>query len=201
MEIRTLKKSFAKTTFTLRSEHANIYQGYFIVVKSVEKGGKTTFLKLLSGHLTPDSGTIVGDCYMYPYQSQDKRPQLRVQEYLKSVIATDTLNSDEFKDIQMTLGLISFNNYSVNRLNLNEYQRLITLISLFSDKNVICIDTINLNPDENIKIARLLRDKAHKYKKTIICANSDTEFLKRADQIVNIVDGKCTIMNKTIWGG
>ena len=153
--------------------------------------GKSTFLKMLCGQVTPDSGRIVlGDTVNIGYFSQEcgeMDPSLRVIEYIR-----------ETADIVRTPERFLFNSElqwnRIEKLSGGERKRLYLLKILMQAPNILLLD--EPTNDLDITTLTILEDYLRSFSGAVIAVSHDRYFLdKTSSEIFEFKNGQCTRFN------
>ncbi len=160
--------------------------------------GKNTFLRLLTGELLPDAGTVItGDTVKIGYFSQEceeMNPAQRVIEYIR-----DTANIVQTPDGPVTAAQMleqflftpELQWSTIGKLSGGERKRLYLLKILMSAPNILLLD----EPTNDLDIATLtiLEDYLLHFQGAVIAVSHDRYFLdKIASEIFAFRDGVCT---------
>ena len=163
--------------------------------------GKSTFLKMLMGQTSPDSGSIVlGDTVNIGYFSQECEsmdPTLRVIEYIRETADRVQTPDGVVTASQMLERFLFTPELQWNRiekLSGGERKRLYLLKILMTAPNILLLD----EPTNDLDIATLtiLEDYLENFSGAVIAVSHDRYFLdKMAEEIFEFRDGQCTRYN------
>ncbi|MBR1824035.1 MAG: ABC-F family ATP-binding cassette domain-containing protein [Ruminococcus sp.] len=163
--------------------------------------GKSTFLKMIMGQLTPDSGSIViGDTVNIGYFSQECEsmdPNMRVIEYIRET-ADRIQTPDGTVTASQMLERFLFNSElqwnRIEKLSGGERKRLYLLKVLMEAPNILLMD----EPTNDLDIATLtiLEDYLENFNGAVVAVSHDRYFLDRmATEIFEFSDGFCNRYN------
>ena len=163
--------------------------------------GKSTFLKMLTGAIMPDSGSItMGDTVNIGYFSQECEemdPTERVIEYIREtadIVRTPdgTVTASQMLERFLFNSELQWNR--IEKLSGGERKRLYLLKILMTAPNILLLD----EPTNDLDIATLtiLEDYLESFSGAVIAVSHDRYFLdKMADEIFEFKGGICTRFN------
>ena len=160
--------------------------------------GKSTFLRLISGELFPDSGEIVtGETVSIAYFRQECEtmdPQQRVIDYIREVgdiVHTPDGTVSAAQMLERFLFPPDLQWSRIEKLSGGERKRLYLLRILMSEPNILLLD----EPTNDLDIATLtvLEDYLQQFSGAVLAVSHDRYFLdKIASEIFEFKDGFCT---------
>lgn len=163
--------------------------------------GKSTFLRMLTGEVRPDSGSIVtGDTVNIGYFSQECEsmdPSVRVIEYIREtadIVKTPdgTVTASQMLERFLFNSELQWNR--IEKLSGGERKRLYLLKILMTAPNILLLD----EPTNDLDIATLtiLEDYLSSFGGAVIAVSHDRYFLdKMATEIFEFRDGQCIRYN------
>lgn len=163
--------------------------------------GKSTFLKMLTGEIQPDSGEIViGDTVNIGYFSQECEtmdPTKRVIEYIREtadVVQTPdgTVTASQMLERFLFTSELQWNR--IEKLSGGERKRLYLLKILMTAPNILLLD----EPTNDLDIVTLtiLEDYLENFAGAVIAVSHDRYFLdKMATEIFEFKGGQCIRYN------
>ncbi len=163
--------------------------------------GKSTFLKMLTGSIQPDSGSIViGDTVKIGYFSQECESMdasLRVIEYIRETAdrvqtPDGTVTASQMLERFLFTPELQWNR--IEKLSGGERKRLYLLKILMSAPNILLLD----EPTNDLDIATLtiLEDYLQSFAGAVIAVSHDRYFLdKLANEIFEFRNGECLRYN------
>ena len=216
MKFKEITKSFKnnnKCFKVLDNIDINIKPGQIILINGSSGIGKTTLLNILGCLIKPNNGTLyfenkVFDLnfqnmekfrlenFSYVFQNFNLLPEFNVYENLLIPALINKLNLNDTKkqihDILEYMKIADLKYSFPNLLSQGEKQRIAFLRSLIGNQGTILADEPTGNLDEiNTKIILDLIVNINKdFKKTFVIASHDNEFLKIADVVYLIKNGK-----------
>ena len=156
--------------------------------------GKSTLLKLLTGELTPDSGSVeIGETVKIGYFSQENEhmdKSLRVIEYICG-IAHNVKTEDGYASASQMLERFLFpphmHSIPVERLSGGEQRRLYLLGILMSAPNVLLLD--EPTNDLDIDTLCILEDYLDTFAGAVIAVSHDRHFIDRIAEKTFVYEG------------
>ena len=157
--------------------------------------GKSTLLKLLTGELTPDSGSVeIGETVKIGYFSQENEhmdKSLRVIEYICG-IAHNVKTEDGYASASQMLERFLFpphmHSIPVGRLSGGEQRRLYLLGILMSAPNVLLLD--EPTNDLDIDTLCILEDYLDTFAGAVIAVSHDRHFIDRIAEKTFVYEGE-----------
>lgn len=187
----------------LQNIDLEIPAGQFLGIIGPNGGGKTTFLKLLMGFLTPSSGKIlvfgkspssirkkIG--YVPQFSQTDRDFPITVLELvllgaLSNQFSYPKNAKNEALQLIEELGLMPFQMKAFSSLSGGLAQRALLARALLSDPDLLLLDEPTANIDPKSKLAILDKLESLKGKKTILLVTHDLKtIIERVDQILCI---------------
>lgn len=163
--------------------------------------GKSTFLKMLHGDISPDSGRIIlGDTVNIGYFSQECEsmdPSMRVIEYIREtadIVRTPdgTVTASQMLERFLFNSELQWNR--IEKLSGGERKRLYLLKILMTAPNFLLLD--EPTNDLDITTLTILEDYLESFSGAVIAVSHDRYFLdKTANEIFEFRNGICTRFN------
>ena len=163
--------------------------------------GKSTFLKMLTGQISPDSGTIsLGDTVNIGYFSQECEsmdPGMKVIEYIREtadIIRTPdgTVTASQMLERFLFTPELQWNR--IEKLSGGERKRLYLLKILMTAPNILLLD--EPTNDLDITTLTILEDYLENFNGAVIAVSHDRYFLdKMADEILEFRNGNVARFN------
>jgi ATP-binding cassette subfamily F protein uup len=172
-----------------------VSKGDRIGITGSNGSGKTTFLNVLSGDQTLDSGTLkTGQTVKlgyYTQYTQNMDPEKRVIRYLES-IGQNVRNTDgERMSASQLLDTFKFDHQMqgafIRELSGGEKRRLYLLAILMTQPNVLLLDEPTNNLD--IETLTILEDYLEDFKGTVMAVSHDRYFLDKVADKLLIFEG------------
>ena len=159
--------------------------------------GKTTFLRMITGDVQPDSGTVtIGDTVKIGYFSQECEsmdPKQRVIDYIRDtaeIVRTPDGNVTAAQMLERFLfnGEMQWN--CIEKLSGGERKRLYLLKILMTAPNILLLD----EPTNDLDIVTLtiLEDYLQNFDGAVLAVSHDRYFLdKLTNELFHFKDGQC----------
>ncbi|UOW68552.1 ABC transporter ATP-binding protein [Paraclostridium bifermentans] len=195
----------------LNNVNINIEKGEFVAIIGPSGSGKSTLLHLLGGLEKISSGSIkvngkdiskLKDMELAEYrrkevgfvfQQYNLIPVLNVEENIELplMLGNDDIDEIYINELIDVLGLKDRKNHLPSQLSGGQQQRVAIGRSLSTKPSIILADepTGNLDSKTTDEVMELLKKSIRKFKQTLIVITHDINIAKKADRIINIVDG------------
>lgn len=161
--------------------------------------GKSTFLNVLTGKLTPTSGTVIhGETLKIGYYSQDGmvlKEDKRVVEVVKDIAEVVELSKGEVITASQLCKRFLFDDKTqytyVNKLSGGEKRRLFLLTVLIQNPNFLILD--EPTNDLDIDTLNVLEEFLEQYKGCLLVVTHDRYFMDKLAEHLFVFDGKGNI--------
>lgn len=195
----------------LNNVNINIEKGEFVAIIGPSGSGKSTLLHLLGGLEKISSGSIkvngkdiskLKDMELAEYrrkevgfvfQQYNLIPVLNVEENIELplMLGNDDIDEIYINELIDVLGLKDRKNHLPGQLSGGQQQRVAIGRALSTKPSIILADepTGNLDSKTTDEVMELLKKSIRKFKQTLIVITHDINIAKKADRIINIVDG------------
>ncbi|AVP53620.1 multidrug ABC transporter ATP-binding protein [Clostridium tetani] len=165
--------------------------------------GKSTLVKILSGDLIPDKGTIeIGETVKIGYFSQEWKPvqnDLRVIEYIRETAEfITTSNGSKISASQMLERFLFTSEMQwslINKLSGGEKRRLYLLKVLMEAPNVLLLD--EPTNDLDTETLTILEDYLENFNGSVISVSHDRYFLDKIADKIFVFEGNGIIQKYT----
>lgn len=205
LEIASLKKSYAEPGGG-RVDIIDIPQfamdvGEQVVLRGESGGGKTTLLHLISGLVTPDSGSIKLEGVELTGFSEAKRDRIRAAKMgyvfqtfnllapftalenvrLGMTFAGKAPDPQRAKDLLHRVGLADRMHYLPNQLSVGQQQRVSVARALVNRPKLLLADepTANVDPANQAKIVELLQSTCEEERVALLLVTHSDEVSQR----------------------
>ncbi|RLJ10196.1 MAG: ribosome biogenesis/translation initiation ATPase RLI [Candidatus Aenigmatarchaeota archaeon] len=175
--------------FYLKTEPGNLYKGEIIGILGPNSIGKTTFIKMLVGEITPDSGEPIKDFKLsYKPQRVVVNPEeegMIVSEFLAKSV--DRSLGTEEKSILRFLGIERLMERQVMFLSGGELQSLLIAECLLKDSDLLLLDEPSafLDVEQRIRVAKILRNVTESREIPCFIVDHDLQFIDAiSDRII-----------------
>ncbi|MFL1468430.1 ABC transporter ATP-binding protein [Paraclostridium bifermentans] len=195
----------------LNNVNINIEKGEFVAIIGPSGSGKSTLLHLLGGLEKISSGSIkvngkdiskLKDMELAEYrrkevgfvfQQYNLIPVLNVEENIELplMLGNDDIDEIYINELIDVLGLKDRKNHLPSQLSGGQQQRVAIGRALSTKPSIILADELtgNLDSKTTDEVMELLKKSIRKFKQTLIVITHDINIAKKADRIINIVDG------------
>ncbi|MGC8970054.1 MAG: ribosome biogenesis/translation initiation ATPase RLI [Conexivisphaera sp.] len=169
-----LEKSFPG--FRLTVSEGDLRMGEVLGVVGANALGKTTFLRMLAGVDSPDSGEVYMRARIsYKPQYISTSYQGTVEEALSGAVGSAWSAEPALSGVVRPLGVDSLLNKVVSKLSGGELQRLAIALCLLRDADVYALDEPSafLDVEERLALARILQKYSRDMGKGVIVIDHD----------------------------
>ncbi|MCK5297807.1 MAG: ribosome biogenesis/translation initiation ATPase RLI [Candidatus Heimdallarchaeota archaeon] len=176
VKFTTLWKKFDK--FRLKVSPGQVHKGETLVIIGENGIGKTTFVKMLAGILTPDRGSAdVMATVSYKPQFITRDYKGTVNEFITNFSGRYTGEQILKQTFYQPLGIEHLFDKQVNDLSGGELQRIYIGACLTKRADLYLIDepAAFLDVEERIKAARIIRNAASLYNASVIAIEHDMQ--------------------------
>lgn len=218
IRINQLQFAYGASDFRLHVERLEVQRGASVAITGPSGCGKTTLLNLISGVLSPRSGSITVDSQQVDSMSDRARRAMRIsrigmvfqefelldyQSVLDNVLlpyrisGVVRLNGDvrtRAKDLIDRMGLSDKTRRNVKRLSQGERQRVAICRALVTQPVLVLADepTGNLDPANKMRVLDLLLEHAAEADITVVAVTHDHSLLSRFDQSIEFAQLNAT---------
>lgn len=194
IELKKLHKSFGEKSI-LKGFDYTFKKGERIGVVGKNGVGKSTFLSILQGSETPDSGKVnIGDTVVFGYYSQaglQWKEDMRVIEYVKTFAESFPLAGGGSLNAAQFLQLFLFNaeqQYSyISQLSGGEKKRLLLLTILFRNPNFLILD--EPTNDLDLPTLSVLENFLSEFQGCLLIVSHDRYFMDRLADHLFVFEG------------
>ena len=217
IEVKDVRKTFRvgnQDIEVLKGITLNINRGDFAIIFGPSGCGKSTLLHTILGMEKPSAGTVglegqslyeINEDAMVSYRKTRIGVVFQQSIWIKSLTVLENVcvpgrlmgkTREEAEVLAMnnlkTLGLEAWANYFASELSSGQQQRVSLARALTIDPIVIVADepTGNLDTVSGDQLMDLLSELNQKQGKTILMVTHDLEYLRYANKLFHIVDGK-----------
>lgn len=217
IQTKKLNKYFPigdQTTHVLKDIDMSINSGEFVIIFGPSGSGKSTLLYTILGLEDPTSGDVYFENQHLNTLSDDQITLLRKKKigmvyqqtnWIKSLTVIENVAfpllltgkdqlealNDAFKQLQK-VGMQNWAHYQPNELSSGQQQKVSLARALITNPEIIIADepTGNLDFTSGEELMDLIKDLNEKEGKTIILVTHDLSYLRYAQRILQIFDGK-----------
>jgi len=214
IDIKNLKFHYPDSNFNFSIENLYIEQGQKVAVTGPSGYGKTTFLNLICGILTPDEGIIKINGEFVTKLSDSQKRAFRISnigfifqdfelvEYLSlkdnitfpylinPAIKFDEEIENNFNYLTDKFGLEDKLNRNVNKLSQGEKQRVAICRALLSSPKILLADepTGNLDPENKENTVNELINYSNQNNALLIMVTHDFSLLDKFERKIDLED-------------
>lgn len=186
-----LTKSF-HSSFNLTVASGSLRKGEIIGLVGANALGKTTFMKMISGMLNPDSGSINTDVkisYKPQYLSQDYDGDVRA--VLGASYGKEIEGSPMEEQIVLPLGIKKLYEKSVRHLSGGELQKIAIGASLMRPADIYALDEPSafLDVEDRIALAKFLQRFVRAYGRSAMVIDHDVQVIDLVSDSLIIFEG------------
>lgn len=199
-ELKKVYKSYGNQTI-LKGFDYTFSKGERVGVVGKNGAGKSTFLNILQGKETADSGKInIGETVVFGYYSQqglEIKEDVRVIEYVKNIAENFPLANGGSLSAAQFLQLFLFEpdqQYTfISKLSGGEKKRLLLLSILFRNPNFLILD----EPTNDLDLPTLgvLENFLSEYKGCLLIVSHDRYFMDKLTDHLFVFEGNGTVMD------
>jgi ATP-binding cassette subfamily E protein 1 len=178
--------------FTLEIEKGIIRSAEIVGIVGPNAIGKTTFVKMLAGVVTPTKGTIEYDLKI-SYKPQYITPDYEgtVQEYFETYAPQLFSSSFYQTEVHDALHLKYLQDHTLDTLSGGELQRVAIAASIVKEADIYLIDepSAYLDSQQRMIVSRMLRRVIEKSKKSAMVVDHDVYFIDMVSDALIVFDG------------
>lgn len=218
IQVEQVKKSYKQgmqRVEVLKGAEFSAVQGEFVAILGASGSGKTTFLHTLAGFEKPDAGRIwIGGYPLHQMTEKEKTifrrrnigfvfqessliPTLNVEENIVLQAAFDSGAYFDQKKLDILVSYLGLERVRMrypHELSGGERQRTSVARAVYGNAKVIMADepTANLDSQQSLEVAVLLKQCCRKYHQTILMATHNPVIAQICDRAVRLEDGILT---------
>lgn len=199
LKLEKIRKSF-KNNLVLKDVSFTVDTGEVVGLVGLNGSGKSTIIRIISGLIIQDNGTIENDFKNIGVLLEGSRNIYHFLTVRKNIKYFSILNNIEdayvenFMNNYITLfGLEDKLDEEVGNLSRGMIQKVSIMILLAQNPDIIIMDepTLGLDIISTIQIREIIQDIVEEKNKTVLIVSHDTKLLDSvADRILFLKDGK-----------
>lgn len=199
LKLEKIRKSF-KNNLVLKDVSFTVDTGEVVGLVGLNGSGKSTIIRIISGLIIQDNGTIENDFKNIGVLLEGSRNIyhfLTVRENIKYFSILNNIEDayvEDFMNKYITLfGLEDKLDEEVGNLSRGMIQKVSIMILLAQNPDIIIMDepTLGLDIISTIQIREIIQDIVEEKNKTVLIVSHDTKLLDSvADRILFLKDGK-----------
>lgn len=209
IELKNINKSYDGKKNAVDELNITIEPGQIVGFIGPNGAGKTTTLRMLTGLLTPDSGSVtingidiatnpIKAKQQFGFVSDDPNAFLKLKglEYLNFIADIYGVNSeDRLERIQRYTKLLDIDHALNNKINSYSHgmrQKIMVIAQLIHNPNLLILDEplTGLDPQSSFALKELMKDRAKNNKSVFFSTHVLEVAEKLCDQIIIINHGK-----------
>lgn len=207
-------------TYAVRDASFEAHFGEMLYIVGPSGSGKTTLLSMISGILRPNSGVVEVDGKNiwnmqndeianfrlnkvgFVFQDYHLFPRLTTRENVAIPLILRKLDWKEAQDVALKyleiVGLKERAELPPVKLSGGEQQRVAIARAIASQPDILIFDepTASLDGDTGRRIVKFVKDNILNENRCIIIVTHDSRIFEYADRIINMEDGKITVIAK-----
>ncbi len=175
-----MTKKYESSGFILRVEGGEIYPGEVLGVLGPNGIGKTTFVKILAGMLSPDEGDVIISVEKISVKPQELSPKIFPEETVAANLrraSSEAVNPASwiYAELVRKLGLNKMMERRVDELSGGELQKLAVAVALATPADLYLLDepSAYLDIEERLAIAKVIRRIIEEKRKTALVVEHD----------------------------
>jgi len=180
IKLKNVSKQFGRAT-AVDNVSTSIGKGEVIGFLGPNGAGKTTTMRMLTGYLTPTSGSVkvgtinpaknrvqAAKLIGYLPENNPLYSEMKVGEYLNFIDTTKSSSKSNYKDIIAVCGVKDKLNDRIENLSRGYKQRVGLAAAMLADPEILILDepTSGLDPNQVVEIRGLIKELGKK--KTVI---------------------------------
>ena len=222
IEIENLNFHYPDSNFKFHIENLKIDKGQKVAVIGPSGYGKTTFLNLISGILTPDEGNIIIDNEVVNNFNDAKKRAFRISnigfifqdfQLLPTLTALENVSvplelqgvkgaSKTALELLSKVGLAERAHHYPSQLSGGEKQRVAMARAFSNSPSILFADepTGNLDEETGERVIKLLFDLNKEAGTTLVIVSHDLELARKNDHKLRLKGGKIfEEAGSTVW--
>ncbi len=192
-----LTKTYKTSGFKLYIEEGEVYPGEVLGIIGPNGIGKTTFIKILSRNLKPDSGEVLVSVEKISLKPQEVSPKIFPEETVAGNLRKAdplTLNPASWLYMELTrkLGLNRMLERNIEDLSGGELQKLAIAVALATPADLYLLDepSAYLDVEERLSVAKVIRRIIEEKRKTAMVVEHDLMLQNYISDKVIVFHGK-----------
>jgi len=192
-----LRKKFEK--FTLTTEPGSIKAGEVVGIVGPNATGKTTFVKMLAGEISPDSGEMDANVKV-SYKPQYIEPTFggTVAELFMTELGGRSTSGFFKSEVHGPLTLEPLLNRELKSLSGGELQRVAIALALAREADIYLIDepSAYLDSNQRMEAARTIRRVMEKSGRSGMIVDHDVYFIDMVSDSIMVFSGEPSVRGK-----
>ncbi|MEM0138120.1 MAG: ribosome biogenesis/translation initiation ATPase RLI [Thermoplasmatales archaeon] len=194
-----LEKKFEQFTLTVKA--GTLRKGQVTGVIGPNSTGKSTFVRMIAGELSPDSGEISGAVKTsFKPQSPESNFNVTVYEFLQKSLG-DRVSDLQFKnEILKPLSIEGIGDSIVSELSGGDLQKVYIAKTMGSESDVYVLDepSAYLDADQRMIVARMIKRFAENNKSSVMVVDHDIYFIDLISTSLIVFSGLADIKGEAV---
>ncbi len=190
---QSFKKKF--DSFTLETDGGNLYKGETIGILGPNATGKSTFIKMLTGGVKPDSGEPPGDMRLSYKAQRPEVPEADAGLTVRLYLGKEMTDKSMKQRILHVLDLERLMEKKLSGLSGGEMQSVMIAAALGKDFDILLLDepTAFLDVEQRLRAAKIIREIVEAKEVAAFVVDHDLQILSAVADRLMIFEGRRSV--------